>query len=82
MLGIFGNKTGKWLSEQQASFSSQQGRTGEVGFQNQTLFRKRGIPDEYGIKVARVCINRGVQKKIYPAGLIETLNIKALTGEK
>jgi regulator of protease activity HflC (stomatin/prohibitin superfamily) len=26
-------------------------------------------PDEYGIKVARVGINRGVQKKIYPAGL-------------
>lgn len=26
-------------------------------------------PDEYGIKVARVVINRGVQKKIYQAGL-------------
>ena len=26
-------------------------------------------PDEYGIKVARVGINRGVQKKIYQAGL-------------
>ena len=26
-------------------------------------------PDEYGIKVARVGINRGVQKKIYHAGL-------------
>ena len=26
-------------------------------------------PDEYGIKVARVGINRGVQKKIYQAGM-------------
>ena len=26
-------------------------------------------PDEYGIKVVRVGLNRGVQKKIYHAGL-------------
>ncbi len=37
-----------------------------IGF---NLFFVYVQPDKYGIKVARVGINRGVQKKIYPAGL-------------
>jgi regulator of protease activity HflC (stomatin/prohibitin superfamily) len=35
--------------------------------------REWGILDEYGIKVVRVGLNRGVQKEIYHAGLIFVL---------